>query len=378
MTLEVMTILGARPQFIKAAALSLQLRTNYSGTIREKVVHTGQHSDDFMSEIFFTELGMPKPDFQLNTSSGTHGAVTGSIMASLDPILIKERPDLVLVYGDTNSTLAGALSAAKLHIPIVHIEAGMRSGNLRMPEEVNRIVTDRVSALNIAPSSRAMQNLWEEGLGSTAFYSGDIMFDCINLFASRNLDLPTASFGVPEEVFSSEFALTTIHRQENTDDRSKLAKILEGLNLVAQDLPVIVPVHPRLKLRMEEFGLLEILENRVFLVRPLSYLEMIGLQKRASVIVTDSGGIQKEAFYLRVPCVTIREETEWPETIELGWNRLCGPHPAEIRKSVSDSIGVTGLEGSPFGDGTTAHSIAQKLMDFSTEKLFKNRSLGLG
>ena len=366
MTLEVMTILGARPQFIKAAALSSEFHLNNHGKIRERIIHTGQHTDENMSGVFFSELGIPNPDFQVMPKSGSHGVVTGAMMVSLDPILIETQPDLVLVYGDTNSTIAGALSATKLNIPVVHIEAGMRSGNLRMPEEINRIVTDRVSGLNIAPSWRAMKNLEEEGLGGTAFYSGDIMFDCINLFLSRSLEKPMDSFGFPEEIIIGGFALATIHRQENTDDFSKLSNILKSLNLVARDLPVVVPVHPRLRLRMEQFQLLEILDPKVLLVRPLSYLEMIRLQKSASVIVTDSGGLQKEAFYLRVPCVTIREETEWPETIDLGWNRLCAAEPVEISKSVFAAIGVIGSEGSPFGNGTAAKSIAAKIIEFAS------------
>ncbi len=366
MTLEIMTILGARPQFIKAASLSLELKANHDGAIHERIIHAGQHTDQAMSGIFFSELGIPNPDFSIKPQSGTHGVSTGSMMTLLDPLLLETNPDVVLVYGDTNSTIAGALSATKLNIPVVHVEAGMRSGNLRMPEEINRIVTDRVSALNIAPSWRAIKNLEGEGLGSTAFFAGDIMFDCINLFSSRSLESPTESFGVSEAVVSESFALATLHRQENTDDKPRLLNILMGLNLVAKDLPVIIPVHPRLKLRMEEFGLLEILDPTVIQVRPLSYLEMIHIQKKASVIVTDSGGLQKEAFYLRVPCVTIRDETEWSETIDLGWNRLCKAEPVEICNSVSAAIGVSGSEGSPFGDGTTARSIAAKLIDFAT------------
>lgn len=361
---QILTIIGARPQFIKASALSQELRSNYEGIITESILHTGQHRDNEMSAVFFRELGLSQPDHQLNPSQGTHGVVTGSIMGLLDPLLSSLMPDLVLVYGDTNSTLAGALGAAKLNIPVAHVEAGMRSGNMKMPEEINRIVTDHVSVINFAPSQTSMERLDYEGLGDTAEFSGDIMFDCINNFLDKAVSFSLKQTNIPSSLLAQPYTVATFHRQENTDDASTLGEILEGLERVSQSVPVILPIHPRLKLRMTEFNLFGKLGPNVLQVRPLSYLEMMKLQRNASVIITDSGGLQKEAFYLRVPCVTVRGETEWPETISLGWNRLCPNIAESIEQAVLEALTSSGTEGVPYGSGNASAVIAKKLSEF--------------
>jgi UDP-GlcNAc3NAcA epimerase len=361
---HILTILGARPQFIKASALSRELRSNYSDKITESIIHTGQHRDIQMSSVFFQELGLPQPDFQLNPSRGTHGVVTGSIMGLLDPVMIELKPNIVLVYGDTNSTVAGALAAAKLNIPVVHVEAGMRSGNKRMPEEINRIVTDHVSSLNFAPSQASMGQLKREGLGDTANFSGDIMFDCLNSFTENAMVTSLESAGIPLSLLNTPYAVATFHRQENTDSESTLTQIMQGLEMVSRSLPVVLPIHPRLKLRLAEFDLLSKLGPRVLQVRPLSYFEMLKLQKNSKVIITDSGGLQKEAFYLRVPCVTVREETEWPETISLGWNRLSSIEPENIVKKVFAALDAVGDEGYPYGNGKSSAIIAGDLWNY--------------
>lgn len=364
MNRHVLTIVGARPQFVKASALSRVLRLSYESEIKESILHTGQHKDNEMSGVFFEELGLSQPDYQLNPAPGTHGVVTGSIMGLLDPLLSALMPDLVLVYGDTNSTLAGALGAAKLNIPVAHVEAGMRSGNMKMPEEINRIVTDHVSAINFAPSQNAMERLDYEGLGDTAQFSGDIMFDCINYFSDKALSLSLEETNIPSSFLSQPYAVATFHRQENTDDASTLGEIIRGLERVSRSVPVVLPIHPRLKLRMTEFNLFGKLGRNVLQVRPLSYLEMIKLQRNARVVITDSGGLQKEAFYLRVPCVTVRGETEWPETISLGWNSLCPGRAEDIEQAVLESLNSSGIEGAPYGSGNASAVIAKILSEF--------------
>ena len=371
--LRLLTVVGARPQFIKAAALSLKISSSFDSQIEERIVHTGQHFDANMSANFFGELGIPLPAHQLSGATGSHGVTTGRIMSQLDPILESERPDLVLVYGDTNSTLAAALSAVKQGVPVAHVEAGMRSGNLSMPEEVNRVVTDRISALNLAPSELAMVSLEREGLKETSRLVGDIMFDAVKLFASnaRLSERTSADLGALSE--GSKFVLATFHRQENTDSEKKLQEIIAGVLALAAEIPVVLPMHPRLRKKVEELGLLSGKEPGLNILPPVSYLEMLFLQKHAQVVVTDSGGIQKEAFYLESPCVTVRKETEWPETVDLGWNRLISADSTSIASASLAAINSRGTPGSPYGGGDAASRIVEELLEGSWRNYFSGR-----
>jgi UDP-GlcNAc3NAcA epimerase len=371
--IRLLTIVGARPQFIKAAALSLKISSSLDSGIEEKIVHTGQHFDANMSANFFSELGIPRPAHQLAGVTGSHGVTTGRIMAQLDPILESESPDLVLVYGDTNSTVAAALSSVKLGVPVAHVEAGMRSGNFSMPEEVNRVVTDRISAVNLAPSQLAMESLEREGLKETSRLVGDIMFDAVKLFASNaKLSEETlADLGSFSD--ESKFVLATFHRQENTDSTEKLREIIDGVLTLAAEIPVILPMHPRLRKKVDELGLLNGKEPGLTVLPPVSYLEMLFLQKHAQVVLTDSGGIQKEAFYLESPCVTVRDETEWTETVDLGWNRLISADSDSIVSVSLAAINSRGQKGSPYGNGDAASKIVEELLGGSWNNYFSGR-----
>ena len=368
--LKLTTVIGARPQFIKAAALSAKISSLLAGKIEEQIIHTGQHFDTNMSRVFFDELGIPLPAHQLSGAAGTHGVSTGRIMAQLDPIFVEDRPDIVLVYGDTNSTVAAALSAVKLGIPVAHVEAGMRSGNMSMPEEINRMVTDRISALNLAPSESAMANLGREGLSGTSHLVGDIMFDAVKLFASRsNLSDKTSEL-LGKFSTNSKFVLATFHRQENTDSSENLREIVSGIVKLASEIPVILPMHPRLKKTVSDLGLLNDALPGLIVLPPVSYLEMLHFQKQAQAVVTDSGGIQKEAFYLQTPCVTVRNETEWPETVQLGWNRLARTDSDAIVESVLTAMQSSGIAGNPYGEGQTSDKIIDLLLGGSWKGYF--------
>lgn len=316
--MHIVTIVGARPQFIKAAAISRVLRQRH----REVLVHTGQHYDASMSDVFFRELDIPAPDVNLAVGSASHGAQTGAMLAKIEAVLLAERPDWVLVYGDTNSTLAGALAAAKLHIPVAHVEAGLRSFNRAMPEEINRILTDHISALLLCPSQTAVDNLAREGITRGVTLVGDVMADVLRLAVER---ADTALPDIPG-VASGAYALATVHRAENTDDAARLRGILTGLSLL--DMPVIFPVHPRAHRAIATLGWTP--PDHVHLIEPVGYLSMVALMRSARVILTDSGGVQKEAYWLGVPCVTLRDETEWVETVMHGWNILVGADPERI------------------------------------------------
>lgn len=321
--MKILTVVGARPQFIKAWPVSQALgRLNLS----EFIVHTGQHYDERMSEVFFRELGIPRPSINLEVGSGNHGQQTGAMLQKLEPIVLEQQPNAVLVYGDTNSTLAAALAAVKLHIPIVHIEAGLRSFNRRMPEEHNRVLTDHCSTLLLCPTPTAIKNLAREGLTQGVHLVGDVMQDAL-LAAHAKAGAPTALAGAaPDQYF-----LATIHRAENTDDPTLLREIFLGLQNLP--LPVVLPAHPRLRARL--VGLqLDISPAQIRLIEPLGYLEMVRAVAGARGVLTDSGGLQKEAFWLGVPCVTLREETEWIETLANGANRLAGASATSIREAV--------------------------------------------
>lgn len=363
--LHVTTIVGARPQFIKAAALSAEIRDSFSAEISETIVHTGQHFDRNMSRVFFQELEIPEPSVTLTSEGGGHGEMTGQMLAKLDVVLTGSRPDLVLVYGDTNSTLAGALCAVKLGIPVAHVEAGMRSNNWNMPEEINRVITDRISALNFAPSEGALAQLERDGLAGTGVLAGDIMFDAVRRFSSS--PLPDNS---PLKEIGSPFGLATVHRQENTDRPETLERILGQLIALSKSIPIVFPMHPRVRIAAAKLGLLEAVKAHLKVVEPVSFLEMMSLTQRADFVITDSGGLQKEAFYLKTPCFTVRTETEWGETIDLGWNRLVDPFRDDLTSMICSSANLQGASGSPYGDGFSARKILETLISRSWASFF--------
>ena len=310
---KIVTVLGARPQFIKAAVLSRIIRQR--GEIEEVMVHTGQHFDDNMSAIFFRELGIPGATYNLEVNNMGHGAMTGKMMEKLEPILHDENPDLVVVYGDTNSTLAGALVARKMGIPVAHVEAGLRSHNMKMPEEINRILTDRISDLLFCPTPRAVENLQVEGFdsfGVQVIQTGDIMKDSVSYFqdGSQNSQQQLNDLGID----GAGFVLATIHRQENTIDPKKLSSIFEGLDRIQEKTPVVMPLHPRTKAAMKDFGI----ESKIYLIDPVGYGMMQGLLQMCFLVVTDSGGLQKEAYFHKKPSLVVRPQTEWVELVDHG------------------------------------------------------------
>lgn len=316
MTLKtILTIVGARPQFIKAAAVSRALRA--APDFSEILVHTGQHFDEMMSEVFFEELEIPKPHQNLAIHGGSHGAMTGQMLEGVERSMLEYRPDWVLVYGDTNSTLAGALAAAKLHIPVVHVEAGLRSFNRRMPEEINRVLTDHVSTLLLSPTRAGVDNLRAEGIVDGVHQVGDVMYDAM-LHAQRR-SRETSSILRRLELSEQGFVLSTVHRAENTDDPVRLQKVIEAIVAAADGLPVILPLHPRTRQAIARSGTVT---SGIRMIDPVGYLDMVRLLDACSLVLTDSGGLQKEAYFARRPCITLRDETEWIETVAHGWNRL--------------------------------------------------------
>ncbi len=353
--MKICTVIGARPQFVKAAVVSAEFAKHKS--INEIIIHTGQHYDPAMSEIFFRELNVPREKYNLEIGSGSHGLQTGRMLEKLEDILLKEKPDFVLIYGDTNSTLAGALAASKMHIPVAHIEAGMRSFNKKMPEEINRIIADHLSEINFCSTKNAIENLKVENLGKTGVLVGDVMFDCSLKFAElaeKRYD-PFAKFAVEK----NGYALLTCHRAENTDHKKCLTEIVKAVNRISEEMPVLYPVHPRTKKFLNEYGLT--FSGNVKLIPPVGYLEMILLEKHASFILTDSGGVQKEAFFYRVPCITMREETEWIETAELGWNKITGADSKKITAAFADFAKNKPAKTSarPYGNGDAASKITK-------------------
>lgn len=365
--MKIITILGARPQFIKAAAVNHVIAQQ--SDIQEVLLHTGQHFDKNMSDIFFSELNIPKPTYNLGVGGGLHGAMTGAQLSGIETILLKEKPDWVMVYGDTNSTLAGALAAAKLHIPVAHVEAGLRSFNRRMPEEINRVVTDHLSTVLFAPTKVAMQNLAHEGIPIESSHQiGDVMFDAAMLFGERAKQSSTI---LQQLVMSKKsYILATIHRAENTDDPQRLKVILSAFGQVARTLPVVWPVHPRMRKMLEQTALRTLLGNQVHLIEPVGYLDMLMLEQNAAVIATDSGGIQKEAFFCKVPCVTLRDETEWVELVDAGWNRLAPPTDTEsVFNSVISALNSPGKDIQPYGTGNSAKMIVQILEQIRYAKI---------
>ena len=323
--MKVVSVIGARPQFIKAGAVSRELRKRH----QEILLHTGQHYDYEMSGIFFEGLEIPPPDVNLGVGGGTHASQTAGMLKGIEEVLLAEKPDWLLIYGDTNSTLAGALAAAKLGIRVVHIEAGLRSFNRRMPEEVNRVVADHLSNLLLCPSDTAVQNLAAEGITSNVHQVGDVMLDVL-IWARQRLNGHAPAIFRKLGVGPQRYLLATLHRSENTDDVTRLGRIVEAFNSLRE--PVIFPVHPRSRKAISAAGYR--LADHVQLIEPVGYLEMVALSANARMILTDSGGLQKEAYWLKVPCVTMRDETEWVETVEAGWNTLVGSDPEKIKEAV--------------------------------------------
>lgn len=351
---KILTIIGARPQFIKASVVSKAIQQ--AEALEEVLLHTGQHFDANMSDIFFNQLGIPRPDYQLDINGGSHGDMTGRMLIEIEKVLLKESPDCVLVYGDTNSTLAGALAAAKLHIPVAHIEAGLRSFNMQMPEEINRILTDQISSILFCPTQAAMDNLNNEGFASKPVHvlnTGDVMQDSALFFAER----ATRPNGVSLE---RDFVLATLHRAENTDNPERLASIVAALNqLHAEVAPVVLPLHPRTRGLLDKHGL----TLEVELIEPVGYLEMIWLLQRASLILTDSGGVQKEAYFFCKPCVTMRDQTEWVELVEQGANELVGADSDRIVAAVKRNIGrEIADEQQLYGGGKAALNIVDVIV----------------
>ena len=360
---KIVTILGARPQFIKASVVSAAIAN--SDSLSEVVIHTGQHFDTNMSDVFFAELGMPKPRHQLNINGGSHGVMTGRMLGEIERVLVHEKPDSVLVYGDTNSTLAGALAAAKLHIPVAHVEAGLRSFNMRMPEEINRILTDRISSWLFAPTTAAAQHLMAEGISSEKIHHvGDVMYDVALHHGAR----VSAEAGMLRQLNLKPggYVLATVHRAENTDNLERLAAIVDALEIIAEEMPLVWPLHPRTRTVLIQTNRLEQLSKKVTLVEPMGYLDMIQLEKYAALIATDSGGVQKEAFFYGVPCVTLRDETEWVELVESGWNRLAPPGDAQsLVRSIQEALGSRGKDVAPYGNGAAASAIIKRLSGMS-------------
>ena len=354
--MKIVTVVGARPQFIKAAAISRAIAVDFSDRIEEVLVHTGQHYDANMSGVFFDELGIPQPRYNLEVSGGHHGAMTGRMLAGVEEVLLQEKPDWLLVYGDTNSTLAGALAAVKHHIPIAHVEAGLRSFNMRMPEEVNRIISDRISTLLFCPTPTAVENLAAEGICKGVHNVGDVMFD-VSLHYGEHASLHTDilhRLGLTP----GKYALATCHRAENTDNPIRFKGILSALSDICRDVPVVLPLHPRTRKLAEASGFTALL-SRITVIDPVPFLDMVALEKNARAILTDSGGVQKEAFFYKVPCITMRDETEWVETVSLGWNQLVGAEPAGIIAAFENA--TPGVDAFPYGRGRASQAILEIL-----------------
>jgi len=349
--MKIVSVVGARPQFIKAAAVSRVLRAKPG--LQEILVHTGQHYDENMSNIFFRQLDIPEPDYNLEVGSGSHAYQTGMMLKGIEDVLLKEKPDYTLVYGDTNSTLAGALAATKLHIPVAHVEAGLRSFNRLMPEEINRIVTDRISDMLFAPTLTAVTNLRNEGFGKQTVFSGDVMYDSVLFYREmvvsggdkyRTLGLPASYF------------LATIHRAENTDNPENLKNIFLAFSRIGT--PVVLPVHPRTaRLLKTDVNI----PANVIIIDPVGYLEMLWLTMHAGKVLTDSGGLQKEAYFLGRQCITIRTETEWVETLHDNWNIVTGPDPDQILRAAGSAL-PHAPQRQDFGTGKSADIIAKSLL----------------
>ncbi len=354
--MKIITVIGARPQFVKAAVVSLALKAQGH---QEVLVHTGQHYDARMSDVFFEELGLPTPQYHLGIGGLMHGAMTGRMLEEIELVLLQEKPDYVLVYGDTNSTLAGALAAAKLHIPIAHVEAGMRSFNRQMPEEINRVLVDHLSQLFFVTSQNPVELLAQEGIFTGVHCVGDVMYDAVLAFSARASE---SHLFEKWELQSKQYGLVTLHRAENTDHPATLAVWLTQFELLSQQLKLIFVIHPRTAQVIQKIQPDWNPEN-IDCIEPQGYLDMLLLQKHAALIITDSGGIQKEALYLSTPCLTLRKETEWSETVESGWNHLLGDQPEQLVVQAGLMIQKFTGQKAPllYGDGNASEKIAHIL-----------------
>ncbi|MGE4534743.1 non-hydrolyzing UDP-N-acetylglucosamine 2-epimerase [Halomonas sp.] len=350
--MKVLTIIGARPQFIKAAVVSRAFK-EHRPEVQEIIVHTGQHYDANMSDVFFDELEIPKPDYNLGIGGGSHGQNTGRMIEKLEALMMKVRPQWVLVYGDTDSTLAGALAAAKLHIAVAHVEAGLRSFNRRMPEEINRVLTDHIAEILFAPTETGRQNLLNEGIPEEKIkLVGDVMYDA-SLFYKGKARKPA----LPHElnIKDGDFVLCTIHRAENTDDPQRLSGIFQGLGDSGET--IALPMHPRTRGKIADYNIA--IPDNVWVIHPVGYLEMVWLESNCRLVATDSGGVQKEAYFFGKPCVTMRDETEWIELVEAGWNTLSGTDSKEISTAL---LAHTAPQSNPFyGDGAIAQKIVARM-----------------
>lgn len=354
--IKVVTILGARPQFIKAGSVSRELTKHHN--IKEVIVHTGQHYDANMSDIFFDEMKIPKPDYFLGIGGNSHGAMTGQMIEKIEAVLLNEQPDWVLVYGDTNSTLAGAIAASKLHIKVAHIEAGLRSFNMNMPEEVNRILTDRISSILFCPTQTAINNLQSEGVDkwqTQVNLSGDVMQDGAIFYkelAEKPVDLE----------LNGEFLLSTIHRAENTDSVSRLTAIVESLNFIAESISIVLPLHPRTKAKLDALSVK--LSPAVKVINPVGYLNMVWLIDNCKLVMTDSGGLQKEAFFFAKPCITLRDETEWVELIEHNFNILVGADKETLISAYNEHVFSKDFNVDLYGNGLASSHIINALINY--------------
>jgi UDP-N-acetylglucosamine 2-epimerase len=362
--LKIVTIVGARPQFVKAAPLSTLVRQRHS----EILVHTGQHYDKNMSELFFSELNIPLPDYNLAIGSGSHGMQTGRMLEKIENILLSEKPDGVVVYGDTNSTLAGALAASKLHIPIFHVEAGLRSYNKLMPEEQNRVLTDHLSTLLLCPTRTAVNNLAKEGITEGVFFTGDIMYDAVLRFSTLSeqrygngrwlREMANVCNNEISKLSTKNYYLATIHRAENTDNKDRLQEIFEAFGEL--DKPVLVPMHPRTRHVIGDS--ISSLASDIIVIEPVGYLLMLYLTANAYMVLTDSGGLQKEAYFLKTPCTTLRDETEWIETLENGWNVLSTVDSSSIIRNATRPLSCLQQDQRmEFGEGRAAEMIVERI-----------------
>lgn len=349
--MKIASIVGARPNFIKCAPLSRELRKEFD----EVLIHTGQHYDYDMNKIFFDELGIPEPDYHLEVGSGTHGEQTGEMLKRTEEVLIKETPDLVLVFGDTNSTLAGALAASKLHIRVGHVEAGLRSYDKSMPEEINRVLTDYCSDILFCPTETAVENLKKEGIKNGVYLTGDVMVDALK----ENIEIAEKKSKILHELGlrPKEYYLATLHRAENTDDFERLSNIVDAFCELEN---LVFPCHPRTEKFLKQFDLWDKITKEIKVIKPVGYLDMLMLEKNARKILTDSGGVQKEAYILKVPCITLRENTEWVETVEDGWNVLTGAEKEKIVKMAND-FEPKGEQRDVFGSGDASERITKLL-----------------
>ena len=357
---KIVTVIGARPQFVKASVVSKELRKKF----KEVIIHTGQHYDKNMSDIFFEELSIPKPDYNLGVGSGSHAYQTGMMLIEIEKVLIKEKPDYVLVYGDTNSTIAAALAASKLLIPVIHIEAGLRSFNMNMPEEQNRVLTDHISSILFAPTDDAVNNLSKEGINKNVFNVGDVMCDSVLFFSKQVNKNNIKLLPIYEEKKYNKWYLTTIHRAENTSNNKNLCQILKTLNDL--DELVIFPVHPRIKKMIDELENENHYQN-IYFVEPVDYLTMLYLTKNSKKVITDSGGLQKECYILNVPCITVRDQTEWVETLNNGYNTLAKPEYNDLYQKIINAKINDKNKINYYGDGNAS----KKITDILSKEYFQ-------